>query len=116
MRASPTKPTRVTGPASPASAHRDRDALHQVVPHPLQIPRLLQWLGVAGGIRRTARQHVLPRRCIPRDRPGAPRERSQRLVQRRLAPGTVYADLDTDDRCPPRPCPTADLDAPPIEP
>src|SRR5262249_11708155 len=81
----------------------------------LQIPRLLKWLSVAGGIRCTARQHMLARRCIPLEQPCAPRERSQRLAQRRLAPGAVYADLDTDDRCHSRPRPTADLDAPTIE-
>src|SRR5262249_43919981 len=30
-------------------------------------------------------------------------------------PGAVYADLDTEDRCHPRPRPPADLNAPPIE-
>src|SRR5258708_3665222 len=58
---------------------------------------------------------MLPLRCIPLERPRAPRERPQRLVQRRLAPGAVNADLDTDDRGHSRPRPTTDLDWPAIE-
>src|SRR5215813_5674820 len=92
--------------------HGYRNGLHCVVPHSLNVPRLLERLGVACRVRRAARKNVLAGCRVPAERPGSPREGSRGFVEHGIAPDPVDSGLDACDRRDPGPGAAADLDAP----
>src|SRR4051812_26545858 len=91
-------------------ANGDRNGLNRVVAHALRVPGLLEWLDIARGIRRAARDGVFARFGLPRETPAAPREVAWRRVDLGIRPDAIDADFHPRNRCDTRPRAAGELD------
>src|SRR5215211_5479188 len=96
---------------------RHRHTLDRVVRVALQVPRRVERLGVARGVRGTRAEHVLALRRVPDETPAAPGSRAEVRLEHGVGKGgaAVGGDLDAFNRPPPRPGPATQLDGTGLE-